>query len=483
MISAGDQVETANQTSQYAGYLKPEAFKNLPVSNAVGNHDSGNALFTDHFQLPNATKVGSSATNYDWWYTYNNTLFMFIDANYRSEHSQGAIAGHKAVMQEAIDKNPEVKWKVVVFHQGPYTNASHDTNDGYGFRTTWTPMFDDLGIDVVLNGHDHSYTRAYQMYGDNPQKEQQWIDDNGNIVSDDTGKLYNKVLNPTGTAYFELNSGSSSKFYALKPEKYFVAKQVQTNTSNFSIVDVTDDSFTVTTYAADVKYTGADYSRVIDTYTIYKSDTPEQVTASIRANAVSDIKEPVEFTVSLRGARDAMTVALAFEVDGNKLDETAIEALNGFTSMPIAWTDLGEGLWKGDVTLVYGLGTGTGLPSDDMVDIAAFSYRAKALGDAFMRLTSVTVAKKGDGAFDASWMDSSIETAEAETSIEENVVFSIYDPNKDGSVDQLDLTVALYYCQYKQGDSEWETAKLCDFNEDGEINMLDLLAVFLNYTN
>jgi hypothetical protein len=849
MLSAGDQVETANNTAQYTGYLKPGELKNLPLSNAVGNHDAGNALFTDHFQMPNATKVGTGATNYDWWYTYDNTLFMFIDANYRS-----TTAGHRSMMAEAIEANPDATWKVVVFHQGPYTNASHSDNDGYGFRTTWTPMFDDLGIDVVLNGHDHSYTRAFQMLGNNPQKDQQWLDGEGNIVSDDTGLLYDKVLNPTGTAYFELNSGSGSKFYSLKTPQYFVAKQIQSNTANFSIVDVSDESFTVTTYALDGRYNGSNHS-VIDTYTIYKADTPfslsaapgeEKVTlslselpadatgaelqistddlawqtlsaspladgaakgaylsdvldgaapaldvlglkgatqyyfkltvtggehegvytanavteaklysstfierhsswkyndtntdqgitwrdeafndsawktgngplgypgsdsnptfglinsgtlvdnrsnpnayityyfrntfdiaagdlanikkldlvvgiddgyvmyingtevrrlympagdinwqtwatyvnepssaqgtdaaditaaalpllksgtntiavevhnrdntssdiyfdmeltasisqtaptvdkealntlittafemtqedytaeswtafaaafaaaqqtaadsgatqseidtaviiltgamnalvavpptpgkvmAGIRVNTVSDIKAPVEFTVSLRGAQDAAVVALEFEVDGNKLGDTEIAALNGFETMgPIAWTALSEGLWQGKVTLVLYGNAGADQTSGGTVDIARLNYQAKELGDAVMKLTRIEIAgtnKHPDG--NTSYLiDSEIETEEAKTSIEDIIVYSRYDLNKDARVDILDLALALSYCQYKQSDSEWEKAEKCDVNEaggvigDGEINMLDLLAIFLNYTN
>jgi hypothetical protein len=501
MISAGDQVETANNTAQYAGYLKPDALKSLPTSNAVGNHDSGNALFTDHFQMPNATKVGTGATNYDWWYTYNNTLFMFIDANYRS-----TTAGHKTMMEEAIAANPDATWKVVVFHQGPYTNASHSDNDGYGFRTNWTPMFDDLGIDVVLNGHDHSYTRAFQMYGDNPQKDQQWINESGEIVSDETGLMYNKVLNPTGTAYFELNSASGSKFYALKAPQYFVAKQVQSNTANFSIVDVTDDSFTVTTYKLDGVYNGTEHE-VIDAYTIYKGagapDPSDNPLAAIRASETSLVTEPVEYTVSLSGLDRVKTVELSFTADGNFLEFKELAALNGFTTLTgadVAWTELGDGLWQGKATLIYGYGEQTTITSEAPVDVVKIIHNAKALGNASMTLTGVSATGFVTGIDGKNTMgmiacDIDPENAGAVTSIVDDTSYLIFDLNKDGAVNQIDLAIVALYCGIADGDPRWDalvivydandaaiTASLCDVNDDGNVNMLDLLDLFMNYT-
>ena len=41
MVSAGDQVNYANNEREYAGYLGAEALASLPVSTTIGNHDSG----------------------------------------------------------------------------------------------------------------------------------------------------------------------------------------------------------------------------------------------------------------------------------------------------------------------------------------------------------------------------------------------------------------------------------------------------------
>jgi predicted MPP superfamily phosphohydrolase len=65
------------------------------------------------------------------------------------------------------------------------------------------PIFDNYGIDVVITGHDHFYTRTYPLQGDNIVK--QTVDASG------------KVVYPNATVYFTLNSASGSKYYDLTP--------------------------------------------------------------------------------------------------------------------------------------------------------------------------------------------------------------------------------------------------------------------------
>ena len=74
------------------------------------------------------------------------------------------------------------------------------------------------------------------------------------------------------------------------------------------------------------------------------------------------------------------------------------------------------------------------------------------------------------------------------------VVYSIYDINRDGRVSSLDLACALLYVEFTSDDAEWDTlvktndalgvgitAKRCDVNQDGIVNMLDLMLIMINY--
>lgn len=116
---------------------------------------------------------------------------------------KASLEEHQAFMEDAIDANPQANWKIVVWHYSIYSAAMHSTDDqSEGTRYLFTPMLDDLDIDVVLMGHDHAYTKTYQMLGNEPQTEQ--------IV-----RPSGKVINPTGTLYLTASSSSGSKYYNL----------------------------------------------------------------------------------------------------------------------------------------------------------------------------------------------------------------------------------------------------------------------------
>ena len=114
LFSAGDQVNVNNNEEQYAGYIN-DAFTSLASVTTIGNHDSGNAAYNEHFNLPNESAgLGATAAGTDYWFVYNNTLFMDINSNNRS------TAEHKQFMEEAINQNPDVRWKTVIFHHSVY---------------------------------------------------------------------------------------------------------------------------------------------------------------------------------------------------------------------------------------------------------------------------------------------------------------------------------------------------------------------------
>ena len=248
LFSAGDQVNSASNEEQYAGYLN-DAFTSLASVTTIGNHDSSSAAYNQHFNLPNESSgLGTTEAGSDYWFVYNNTLFMDINSNDRS------TAEHKEFMQAAIAANPDVRWKVVAFHHSVYSTASHtDDSDILQRREELPPVLDELGIDVVLMGHDHVYTRTYMMNGTTP---------------DTSGGVQSEVTDPEGVLYLTANSASGSKYYDIKaPEAPFAAKMDQSKKRTVTDVDVTDTAFTMTTYYADTM-------DVLDTFTINK--TPEE---------------------------------------------------------------------------------------------------------------------------------------------------------------------------------------------------------------
>ena len=121
LLSAGDQVNTASSESEYTGYLTQSVLYSLASATTIGNHDSSSVAYNEHFNLPNEGEYGKTTAGSDYWFTYNDTLFMVINTNNTS------TAEHKAFMEEAMALNPDAKWNVVTFHHSIYSVASHAT--------------------------------------------------------------------------------------------------------------------------------------------------------------------------------------------------------------------------------------------------------------------------------------------------------------------------------------------------------------------
>ena len=230
-----------------------------------------------------------------------------------------------------------------------------------------------------------------------------------------------------------------------------------------------------------------------DSFAVYR-DGP--VLLSLGATAESDINGDVEYFLSLRGAENVLTIEVEFVIDGSMLASKGVIAESGFSTISdIAWRYSGSNLWIGKITLSYQSGGGlTGFDSEPSADIAKFVFDARAFGKAAMTLTNLRVT-----GFDAEThqvVDFAyiVLAGEAVTSIDQ-LIFSKYDLNRDNVVDALDLGIMLLYCGFDKDSPNWSTlvkvndsrgkgvtASMCDVNDDGVIDMLDLLDLFIHYT-
>ena len=275
MVSAGDQVNDGTSEAEYAGYLSAEPLASLPVATTIGNHDSGSAQYSYHYNNPNAMADTTDATNAgtDYYYRYGNTLFIVLDTNNYN------CADHEKTIEKAVNENKDATWRVVTFHQDIYGSGyDHSDSDGIVLRTQLTPLMDEYDIDVVLQGHDHTYSRTYQLASDGEDHKKynnkNYNSDENFLAENDCYEIKSDVksgtiVNPEGTVYYEANSATGSKFYNLIPvQQNYIAERSQTWTPTYSVVSVTDDTFSVTTYDATTQEPVAGSS----TYTIKKTD-------------------------------------------------------------------------------------------------------------------------------------------------------------------------------------------------------------------
>ena len=310
LLSLGDQVNIADNERQYDAYINRDGFNGLTLAPIIGNHDSGNHAYTEHFKVPNVQDEGTTKAGSNYYYVYNNTLFICLNTN------KADFAEHKATIEKAIADNPNVKWRVVTFHQPPYTVATHALDkDVLNIRANLVPILKENKIDLVLNGHDHVYTRTHVMDGTKPIIE--WKDG-------ENKEAPSEYVNPKGIIYVTTNSASGSKFYNIKNEDFeYSAVKNQEKVPNISNVKVTDNSIEVTTYRTSDK-------SIVDSFKIVKEDPtpvkPSEVRVTFKVDENKGKFLPNEDGVILN------TRVLPMNFDATKLEKMApeVEGLEGY---------------------------------------------------------------------------------------------------------------------------------------------------------
>lgn len=343
LLSAGDQIDKTGATSddnkktresEYAGYLYPSVFRSLPVATTIGNHDMNGIDYSNHFNNPNSSNLGATAAGGDYYFTYGDVLFISLNSNNRNQQE------HRALMEEATKSSPDAVWKVVIFHSDIYGSGQpHADTDASTNRIIFAPLMDEFDIDICLTGHDHTYSRSYQIL-------------DGNVVNYDLSD--GSVTDPEGTLYITTGSGSGSKYYnLLNYTPYYIAERTNECLPAFSTIDFSSGELTIKTY----DYTGAKYA---DDFTIIKTDENASVEDVIEeAEKILRSDEKIKYTqaslLRLQTALDAL----------KEIQETYTTA---------------EDLMIGDITTNYGTendrisGYGSIKNNDDKYTTATGSY-------------------------------------------------------------------------------------------------------------
>ncbi len=142
----------------------------------LGNHDGYSVDFNtklgpyyDIFSFPIAAEAGGLASGTEEYYSYDYGNIHFIVLQSNNVDGGGTEAtfntAQKAWLTSDIGSTTQ-DWIVAFFHHPPYTNGSHDSdNDSENglqtMREQYIPILEAGGVDLILNGHSHSYERTY----------------------------------------------------------------------------------------------------------------------------------------------------------------------------------------------------------------------------------------------------------------------------------------------------------------------------------
>jgi 3',5'-cyclic AMP phosphodiesterase CpdA len=176
LIHAGDLVNTSNSDALWGEWFGAGGWinQNIPSVPVPGNHEyirprdaQGKTIpntkgrLTRHwrpqFALPTHGPEGLEETAY--YFDFQGVRFVALNSNDRQEEQAKWL---DRVLRERPETSP---WTILTFHHPIYSTAKG--RDNAELRKLWQPIFDQHGVDLVLQGHDHTYARMGPRLAEN----------------------------------------------------------------------------------------------------------------------------------------------------------------------------------------------------------------------------------------------------------------------------------------------------------------------------
>lgn len=147
VVTTGDNVYSKKSYEKLVGKYYPQK-----MVAATGNHDykEGIGRFDSYFGINQASR--------SYTYSADSGVDFFILDSTAGLASKSVRSNQLAWLTEKL-KSSKANFKVVVLHHPPYSSAKHGSTKKY----QWP--YAELGADLVISGHDHTYERIIRRGG------------------------------------------------------------------------------------------------------------------------------------------------------------------------------------------------------------------------------------------------------------------------------------------------------------------------------
>lgn len=244
VIHAGDLVNYAHRDQEWAEWFKAGGFIHsqwtaIPV---VGNHEfmrTGTSTprklslqWRPQFTLPVEQDLDEELHETVYSVNYQDIQIIVLNSNEKLEEQTEYL--------EKELKNSTAKWKILTSHHSVFSPAK-----GRNFqfaRDHWKPLLDKYGVDLVLNGHDHTYARGHI-----PVRN---VDEN---ESGEIGTIY--VTSVSGPKQYAVDDEQMKAYSADGYQRDAVGEQTQF----YQVITVENNTLTYVAYTV----LGEEYDRAV----------------------------------------------------------------------------------------------------------------------------------------------------------------------------------------------------------------------------
>jgi hypothetical protein len=154
LLHAGDLINHSESDGEWGEWFEAGGWLNgmIPCVATPGNHEYGDSLtrhWRPQFSFPTNGPKGLEETVY--WFDYQGMRVISLNSN-------EGIAEQAPWLESVLSDPIRPKWTVVTFHHPIFSAAKE--RDNPLIRAAWRPILERHGVDLVLQGHDHSYMRS-----------------------------------------------------------------------------------------------------------------------------------------------------------------------------------------------------------------------------------------------------------------------------------------------------------------------------------
>ncbi|MEM8669396.1 MAG: metallophosphoesterase family protein [Planctomycetota bacterium] len=229
LLHAGDLVNQAESDAEWGEWCGAGGWLNAmtPSIAVPGNHEqardeTGQRRLSHHWKPQFAFPENGPAGFEEECYTlvYGNTRIIALNSTKDYDI--------QAEWMEKVLSSNDSMWVVCTFHH-PVFSTGKD-RDNASLRAAWKPILDKYNVDLVLQGHDHSYGRT-------------------GLSTPTAGVELEKINVPTGVNTFDKHTGtvyvvsvSGPKMYSLNKKSFM--KRGAANTQLYQVITVDDQQLT-----------------------------------------------------------------------------------------------------------------------------------------------------------------------------------------------------------------------------------------------
>ena len=243
VIHAGDLINSAHSDYEWAQWYKAGGFIHsqwtaIPV---VGNHEfraliNGNERklsiqWKPQFTLPVEKELDNKLHETVYTVDYQNIRIIVLNSN-------GMFEKQTKYIEQQLKTSP-AKWNIVTCHHSVFSPAVG--RDFKYARKKWKPLFDQYNVDLVLNGHDHTYARGHVPKISKTNE------------TENIGTIY--VTSVSGPKQYDLDKKQIETY---SKEGYQLDKSAE-QTQFFQVITVDENKLTYVAYTA----LGKEYDRAV----------------------------------------------------------------------------------------------------------------------------------------------------------------------------------------------------------------------------